>query len=233
MPVFSGTDLACLRGARLVFAGLSFRLEPGAALLVTGPNGSGKSSLLRLMAGLIRPFAGALAWDGRPVAEDPDGHRRGVAYLGHLDAIKPVLSALDNLLFWAALAEPRAAPARAGRALEAMGLGDLADVPGRYLSAGQKRRLALARLLAAPARLWLLDEPTVALDRDAVGRLEAAIARHRAGGGMVALATHTAIALPDAAALQLADFAPSEPLEDEPAGAGTGDGGPGDIGEAW
>ncbi len=216
---FSGTELACLRGARLVFAGLSFRLEPASALLITGPNGSGKSSLLRLMAGLIRPFAGELAWDGAALAEEPDAHRGRVAYLGHLDAVKPALSALDNLAFWAALAAPHHAQGRAMEALGAFGLGELAAVPGRYLSAGQKRRLALARLLAAPARLWLLDEPTVALDRDGVTRLETAIAQHRAAGGMVALATHTALDLPGAAALRLDDFAvdPDDEPDGEPA----------------
>jgi len=207
MTVFTGTGLACLRGARLVFEDLSFALEPGGALTLTGPNGAGKSSLLRLMAGLIPPFAGALAWDGTAVSKDPDGHRARVAYAGHADAVKPVLSALDNLAFWAALADPREARARAALALETVGLAGLADMPGRYLSAGQKRRLALARLLAAPAPVWLLDEPSVGLDTDGRARLEAMIARHRDGGGRVALATHAPIALPGADVLDLADYA--------------------------
>ncbi|MEQ8968582.1 MAG: heme ABC exporter ATP-binding protein CcmA [Azospirillaceae bacterium] len=207
MSDFTGTGLACLRGARLVFEELSFTLPPGGALVLTGPNGAGKSSLLRLMAGLIPPFAGALAWDGTPVDADPEAHRARVAYAGHAEAVKPVLSALDNLLFWAAQADPGQARARSDSALEAVGLGGLGDMPGRYLSAGQKRRLALARLLAAPAPVWLLDEPSVGLDTDGRRRLEAIIARHREGGGRVALATHAPIALPGAEALDLADFA--------------------------
>jgi heme exporter protein A len=207
MTDFTGTDLACLRGQRLVFTGLDFVLPAGGALVLTGPNGAGKSSLLRLMAGLIRPFAGALAWGDAAVADDPDGHRERVAYVGHAEAIKPVLSALDNLTFWGRLADPREAPARARRALEEVGLAGLEEVPGRYLSAGQKRRLSLARLLAAPADLWLLDEPSVGLDVDGRQRLEGMIARHRDRGGRVALSTHAEIALPGADRLDLARHA--------------------------
>ena len=170
MPVFAGSELTCLRGDRLVFTGLDFSIAPGEALVLLGPNGSGKSSLLRVMAGLLRPFRGRLSWDGVPVADDPDGHRARVHYVGHLDAVKPVLSAVENLSFWARLggaADPRAS---ALAALERLGVPHIANVPGRYLSAGQKRRLNLARVLAAPARLWLLDEPTVALDRAAIMR---------------------------------------------------------------
>lgn len=208
MPVFAGTELTCLRGDRLVFTGLDFRIEPGEALVLLGPNGSGKSSLLRLMAGLLRPLRGRLSWDGVPVAEDPDGHRSRIHYVGHLDAVKPVLSAAENLAFWATLggaADPRAS---AAAALERLGVPHIANVPGRYLSAGQKRRLNLARVIAAPAALWLLDEPTVALDRAAIALFEGIIAEHRAGGGMVAVSTHVDIALPGARALHLDDFTP-------------------------
>ncbi len=212
---FAGADLACLRGGRLVFAALPFRLEGGGALVVTGPNGSGKSSLLRLMAGLIRPFAGSLLWDGADVADDPDAHRRRVGYVGHLDAVKPALPALANIAFWAGLADAGTdagtAAERACAALDAFGLAALADVPGRYLSAGQRRRLALARLVAMPRTLWLLDEPTVALDRDGIARLEQAIAGHRAGGGLVVAATHAPLTLPGAAALDLAAYALDAP----------------------
>src|SRR6056297_3642241 len=127
---FAGAELACLRGGRLVFAGLSFRMGQGGALAVTGPNGSGKSSLLRLMAGLLRPFAGGLLWGGGPVADDPEAHRRRVGYVGHLDAVKPALPALANIAFWAGLADARDADDRARAALGAFGLAALADVPG-------------------------------------------------------------------------------------------------------
>lgn len=207
MSLFAGTRLTCLRGDRLVFCDLDFAVPAGGALVLVGPNGSGKSSLLRLMAGLLRPFAGTLTWNGAPIAADPDAHRTRLHYVGHLDAVKPVLSARDNLAFWAALAgvpDPRGA---ALAALERLGVAHVAEVPGRYLSAGQKRRLNLARVLAAPVPLWLLDEPTVALDRAGIRQLEAAIAEHRAGGGLVVLSTHADIALPGADVLDLEAYA--------------------------
>ncbi len=176
--------------------------------MLLGPNGSGKSSLLRMMAGLLRVFRGALAWDDLDVAQEPDQHRARIQYVGHLDAVKPVLSAAENLTFWARLGGAADPQAKALDALERLGAPHIAAVPGRYLSAGQKRRLNLARILAAPAPLWLLDEPTVALDRAAVRLLEGIIAEHRAAGGMVVLSTHADIALPGHRVLQLDDFIP-------------------------
>ncbi|MFQ5773065.1 MAG: heme ABC exporter ATP-binding protein CcmA [Kiloniellaceae bacterium] len=205
MSLFEGRDLLCVRGERRVFAGLDFALPAGGALVLTGPNGSGKSSLLRLMAGLLKPAAGALLWGGEEIAENPDAHRARLHYLGHLDAVKPVLTATENLRFWGAVGG--GAAAEVGRALDGFGLGALAEVPGRMLSAGQKRRLALARLLAAPAELWLLDEPSVGLDRDSLARLGAAIAAHRAGGGRVVAATHAPLDVPGAEVMALDRFA--------------------------
>jgi heme exporter protein A len=205
MSLFEGHGLACIRGERLVFRDLDFALPAGGALLLTGPNGSGKSSLLRLLAGLARPAAGALWWDETLIDRDRDAHCRRLHYLSHLDAVKPVLTALENLAFWAALRG--AGRAEAMSALERFGLEPLAEVPARMLSAGQKRRLALARMLAAPAELWLLDEPATGLDRESMGRLEEALAQHRAGGGRAVVTTHTAIALPDAAELDLSELA--------------------------
>ncbi|HZK90362.1 MAG TPA: heme ABC exporter ATP-binding protein CcmA [Stellaceae bacterium] len=200
-------DVACRRGGRLVFEGLAFALPPGGALVLTGANGSGKSSLLRLLATLLAPAAGRVSWGGKPVAGDPAGYRAQLHYVGHLDAIKPALGVGETLSFWAAMRSV-ARPAT-DAALAAFGLAALADFPCRWLSAGQRRRLALARLVAAPAPLWLLDEPTASLDADGEARLTAAIAAHRAAGGRVAVATHQSMALPGATRLALEDFAPA------------------------
>ena len=135
--------MACIRGERPVFSGLSFRLERGDALTLVGPNGSGKSSLLRILAGLLKRAGGTLAWDGESLDEDWPAHRGRLHYVGHLDAVKPTLSAVENLDDWARF---RGAARAAPGALEALGIEGLADVPGRYLSAGQRRRLALARV---------------------------------------------------------------------------------------
>ena len=197
---FEAHDVACIRGERPVFSGVSFRLEPGDALTLVGPNGAGKSSLLRILAGLLRAAGGTLSWDGAPVDDDWAAHRERLHYVGHLDAVKPTLTVAENLDGWARFkGAARAAP----DALATLGIEDLADVPGRYLSAGQRRRLALARVLATPAPLWLLDEPTVTLDADAAARVAAMIAAHRAGGGMAIVATHGEIALDGAQRLDL------------------------------
>lgn len=205
MALFEGRNLDCRRGGRDVFAGLAFSLPPGGALLLTGANGTGKSSLLRLMAGLLNPAGGALLWDGQPIGEEPEAHAARLHYLGHLDAVKPVLSVRENLRFWADLRRGRA---RIDAALDHFALSELADLPGRLLSAGQRRRLALARLLASAVDLWLLDEPSVGLDHASVGKLAAAIAAHRATGGRAVVATHTALDLPDAASLSLDALTP-------------------------
>ena len=164
--------LAAFRGERLVFAGVSFAVAAGGALVVTGPNGSGKSTLLRLLAGLARPAAGRLTWEGADALADLPLHAARVRYLGHQDAVKPGLTAAENLRFWGDARTVR-------RALEAVDLAALADLPARMLSAGQKRRLALARLELGLAKLWLLDEPTLGLDEASEARFGAMLARHR------------------------------------------------------
>jgi heme exporter protein A len=228
---FHGEKLACLRGEHLVFAALDFALEPGGALLLVGPNGSGKSSLLRLMAGLIRPASGKLRW-GDEIVSPGEDHGRRLAYLGHLDAIKPSLTVAEHLSFHRALAPSPLPLSRQGRggsavppapsplagegrgegavafALDALDLTDLADTPGRLLSAGQRRRLSIARLLARPAPLWLLDEPTNGLDEASLARFRALVAAHREAGGLVVASTHVDLGLTDAARLDLAEFAP-------------------------
>jgi heme exporter protein A len=178
-------DLALDRGGRRLFEGVGFAVAAGEALVVTGPNGAGKSSLLRVVAGLLAPSAGSIRLEGGD-AELPTAAQ--AHYLGHLDAVKPSLSVAEALGFWAVyLGGSRS---RLDDALEAVGLLALADLPSAYLSAGQRRRLALARLIAAPRPLWLLDEPTAALDAAAERRLGELIRDHLSGGGMVMAATH-------------------------------------------
>ena len=205
-----GEDLACRRGGRLVFQALEFRLAAGGAVLLTGPNGSGKSSLLRLLAALLTPAAGRLLWGGVPVEDDPAAYRAMIHYVGHLDGVKPALSPREMLGFWSALRGVQR-PA-IDSALAAFGIDRIADWPCRWLSAGQKRRLALARLIAAPAPLWLLDEPAAALDDYGEARLAAAIESHRAAGGRVVVATHQPMAVADAATLSIDAFA--APIDD-------------------
>ncbi len=210
MTVFAGEHLACVRGERMVFHGLGFRLEPGAALLLSGPNGSGKSSLLRLMAGLLAPVAGRMTWGGTDIADDRVSHGGRLHYVGHLDAVKPVLTVTENLGFWASLHGGGDAAGRVAEALARFDLRHLEDFPARYLSAGQRRRLGLARIAAAPAPLWLLDEPTVALDRASVERLTETIEEHRAGGGQVVIATHDKLDLPNRSAIEMDRFEASD-----------------------
>ena len=190
-------DLAVIRGERLVFAGLGFRLAPGGALLLTGRNGAGKSTLLRALAGLVRLAAGTVIWGDADALADRAAHAARLAWLGHQDAIKPGLGVAENLRSWSP------SPAAIAPALDAMGLASLAELPARLLSAGQRRRLALARLALAPRPLWLLDEPTLGLDATSIDRLAAQLATHRAQGGMVIAATHLPLPLPDAVPLAL------------------------------
>ena len=206
--MFSGSDLSCIRGEREVFRHLDFGLDAGGMLVLTGPNGSGKSTLLRLMAGLLSAEQGAMTWNGVTTSDDPEAHNARLHYVGHLDAIKPALDVTENLLFWAAMHGGHVdAASRVSNALTALDIGFFSDTPAQYLSAGQRRRVALARILASPARIWLLDEPTTALDKNAMATLEQIIADHRAAGGMVVVSTHTAIAGDGQAVLDLAPFA--------------------------
>jgi heme exporter protein A len=202
-------SLTCRRGERTVFTGVSFRLPVGGALVLMGANGTGKTSLLRILATLLPRAAGTLLWGNAPIEADLPGYRAQLRYVGHQDAIKPGLTPRETLAFWTVLhgVDSRRAPGLADTALRAFALDEVAEWPCRWLSAGQRRRLALARLLAAPASIWLLDEPTTALDHDGQRRLEAAIAAHRASGGRVMVASHQAIDITDATMITLDGFA--------------------------
>jgi heme exporter protein A len=175
--------VACARGGRLLFEAVDVALDTGGAALVTGPNGVGKSSLIRIAAGVLHPTAGTVTRDG------------AVALLGEAHALDPELALAQALAFWIG--------DRAGAAMAAVGLADLAAVPVRILSTGQRRRAGLARIVGADAAIWLLDEPVNGLDRDGVTQVETLIAAHRAAGGIVVVATHQPIALPGAIAIAL------------------------------
>ncbi len=181
----SASGLACVRGSRAVFSNINLELSSGEALALVGPNGSGKSSLLRLVAGLLRPTGGAIELSGgeaeRPVSEQAH-------YLGHQDALKPSLTVAENLSFWARFLGAGDGPLEPH--LAAVGLGGIADLPAGYLSAGQRRRLSLARLIAVPRPIWLLDEPTSALDSAGQERLADLMRQHLGGGGLIMAATH-------------------------------------------
>jgi heme exporter protein A len=191
-------ELTCVRGGRLVFSGLSFALAPGEMLLVTGPNGAGKSSLLRLLAGLLKPARGTLTVDGADPALRPIGAE--LHLVGHRDGVKAALTVARNLFFWR---DFLGGTGDVKQALAAFGLSALADAPAALLSAGQRRRLALARLLVASRPLWLLDEPGAALDAEGRAKVSTLITAHCGAGGIAVVAGHGEVALPQARALAL------------------------------
>jgi heme exporter protein A len=191
----TGSGLAVVRNGRSVFSGLSFELAAGELLAVTGANGVGKSTLLRIVAGLLAPSAGRVSLE--PATADSLASE--LHYLGHLDGLKTTLTVRRNLEFWRALWAGKAVEL----ALEAVGLGNLADLPVGVLSAGQRRRLAIARLLIVERRLWLLDEPATSLDAAGEQMLGRLIAAHLAAGGMAMVATHRELPLAATATLTL------------------------------
>jgi len=204
---FSGVNLDCRRGGRLVFTALNFSVSGGGALILRGHNGSGKTTLLRLMAGLTPAGAGHLAWDGAAI-DDADAHAARLRFVTHLDAVKPALTVAENLSFWMALWAGKVSETALQNSMQAFDLKRFDSFPARLLSAGQRHRLALARLLVAPVPLWLLDEPGNALDEASLKALARAIADHRARGGMVVIASHGAAFVEDGVTLDVGAFTP-------------------------
>jgi heme exporter protein A len=181
----SGRGVRCVRGGREVFSRLDFEVSPGEALAVTGPNGSGKTSLLRLIAGLLSPADGLIGLEG---GEAELNLPEQAHYLGHRDALKPALSVLENLSFWRDFLGGE--PSGAAEALASVGLDHAAHLPAAFLSAGQRRRLSMARLVAVRRPIWLLDEPASALDATGQDLFIALMRDHLTGGGLIVAATH-------------------------------------------
>lgn len=183
-------EIACRRGDRLLFSGVSFAPGPGDVLHLSGPNGIGKTSLIRILAGLMRPFEGSVDRLG------------GIGLLDERPALDEYLPLGRALAFWSRIDSAR------GDAAERLSLSGLLDVPVRYLSTGQRKRAALARLLGQSAQVWLLDEPLNGLDKDGVALVEELVVKHRAAGGIAVVASHQPIALPGAQMLDLREHAP-------------------------
>ena len=184
------SNLACSRGDHRLFSGLSFALLPGQIMQVQGANGSGKTSLLRTLCGFMMPDEGAIIWRGEDIRELDEDYYAEMLYLGHLNAIKDELSALENLRISAGLSGIELDEKEAITALRRMGLRGRERLPTKVLSQGQRRRVALARLLASDVKLWILDEPLTALDVGAVALIQELVAEHLARQGMVIFTTH-------------------------------------------
>lgn len=184
------SNLACSRGDHRLFSGLGFELRPGQIMQVQGENGSGKTSLLRTLCGFMAPDEGEIRWNGQDVRELEEEYFAEMLYLGHLNAIKDELSGLENLLISAGMSGIELTEKEAIAALRRMGLKGREMLPTKVLSQGQRRRVALARMLVSEAKLWVLDEPLAALDVAAVALIEELIAAHLAKGGMVIFTTH-------------------------------------------
>ena len=215
---FSAEGLVVGRGRAAVAGPFDFRLTAGEALLVSGPNGAGKSTFLRTLAGFLPPLAGLIGVHGLIAPDgEPAVHLGEIAHhIGHRNAMKPGLSVGDNLSFWARYGRaPHPSPRDIASALEAVGLPDLSRLPFGYLSAGQQRRASLARLVLLERPVWILDEPTAALDTAAQEGFAALMASHRKKGGMIVAATHQPLGLSDAKELVIRAPAPTKRHEDD------------------
>ncbi len=183
-------DLECWRGDHLCFTGLNFKVQPGELLHVKGHNGSGKTTLLRTLCGLMTPEQGKILWKGTPIRRLGEDFHQDLTYIGHLNGVKDDLTGLENLRIAAQLSGQACAADTLRNALRRIGLAGREELPAKVLSQGQRRRVALARLLLTQAKLWILDEPYTALDVAVIEVMRNVIAEHLENGGMVILTTH-------------------------------------------
>lgn len=202
VPLLQATGLACERDERVLFADLNLSVTPGSLLRVEGPNGAGKTTLLRILAGLHAGFEGEIFWCGEPVNKVREHFRRNLLYIGHRPGIKPLLTPMENLR--ALLARNTTISIeQVEQALDAVSLFPFSHVPCHHLSAGQQRRVALARLYLSDEPLWILDEAFTAIDREGVQGLESLLEKRMAAGGTIVLTTHHALSIPGARSLNL------------------------------
>jgi len=204
-PLLELRNLHCERDERLLFSGLNLQLYPGSIVQVEGPNGSGKTSLLRLMTTTSIDYHGEILWRGESLAQSRLDYLNHLLFVGHLPGIKKALSPRENLAWFSGLNSGHQR-CSAEEALSEVGLYGFEDVPCHHLSAGQLRRVALARLFLTPAQVWVLDEPFTAIDKQGVVNLERLMSEHAAGGGCVVLTTHQELAIPQVQKLNLMDF---------------------------
>ena len=196
-------NLECVRGERRLFSALGFELAPGALLQIEGSNGSGKTSLLRMLCGLLPATAGEICWRGQPIAELGEQYRADIAYLGHENAVKEELSALENVALCTRLRGDKPTRHTITQALNTFGLQGRERLPAKYLSQGQRRRVALTCLSLTRRALWLLDEPFNALDVRAVELVADLLSEHLQGGGIALISTHQDVTIPGATMLRL------------------------------
>jgi heme exporter protein A len=191
--MLQGNNLECMRGDRVLFSGINFSIKPGELMQVRGPNGSGKTSLLRMLCGLAVPNSGEVSWNGSDIRSLGEDYYSVITYLGHLSGVKDDLTTIENLCITSALAGVEIDKKTACEILRKMGLEKREALLAKVLSQGQKRRVALARLLLVQTKLWILDEPLTALDVSAIELIKNIIERYLAQGGMVILTTHQEI----------------------------------------
>jgi heme exporter protein A len=201
--VLEAHELCCVRGERELFSGLNLRISAGNCLHVRGENGVGKTSLLRLLTGLSKPESGEVRWGSQAIALDPIAYHRELLFLGHRDALKEDLTALENIQMYAALDDVALSQEQALAALWRFGLRGRENLPVNCLSVGQKRRVLMARMLTRQARLWILDEPFNALDTQAIQEMQNLIVEHLSVDGLVVLTSHQEVSIPNVQVLEL------------------------------